>query len=163
MKSALVKIMVVSLLTLPTNSFAAKHSHKKSHITHTFYTKHSKKPAVIQTAKSKSTKGFTTKAVNSGLDGVASWYGPHFHGHKTASGERFNQNALTAAHKSIAMGSTVRVTNVKNHKSVVVTINDYGPHVRGRIIDLSKRAAANIDLKGVGMVHLEVLKKVDKS
>lgn len=89
--------------------------------------------------------------------GGASWYGPGFHGRKTANGERFNQNALTAAHKTLKFGSKVRVTY--KGRSVVVRINDAGPYVGGRVIDLSKAAAASIGLIGAGhgRVTLEVI------
>jgi rare lipoprotein A len=82
--------------------------------------------------------------------GRASWYGRAFHGRKTASGERYNMNAMTAAHRTLPLASWVRVTNQTNNKSVVVKINDRGPYVRGRIIDLSSAAAAALDMRGVG-------------
>jgi len=93
------------------------------------------------------------------MRGVASWYGPGFHGRTTANGERFNQNALTAAHRSLPFGTRVRVTNARNGRSVVVRINDRGPFTGGRIIDLAAGAAQSIGLKssGVGTVTLEVL------
>lgn len=84
----------------------------------------------------------------------ASWYGPGFHGRKTASGETFNQNAMTAAHKTRRLGSTVKVTNVATGKSVVVKINDRGPFIKGRGIDLSKAAARAIGIDGVGRVRI---------
>ena len=83
--------------------------------------------------------------------GKASWYGPGFHGKKTASGQRFNQNAMTAAHKTLPLGSVVRVTNRATGKSIEVTINDRGPFVKGRIIDLSAAAAAKLGTKGSGV------------
>ncbi len=70
----------------------------------------------------------------------ASWYGPGFHGKRTASGAIYNMHALTAAHKTLPFGSKVRVTNLRNNKSVHVTINDRGPFKPGRIIDISKKA-----------------------
>lgn len=73
--------------------------------------------------------------------GVASWYGPGFHGRLTANGERFNQNELTAAHKTLPFGTRVLVENPRTGKQVVVRINDRGPFVKGRVIDLSKAAA----------------------
>jgi rare lipoprotein A len=76
--------------------------------------------------------------------GRASWYGPGFNGRSTANGERFNQGALTAAHKSLPFGTKVRVVNKKNGKSLVVRINDRGPFIKGRIIDLSKGAAQKL-------------------
>jgi rare lipoprotein A len=93
------------------------------------------------------------------LSGVASWYGPGFHGRTTANGERYNMNELTAAHKSLKFGTKVRVTNEKNGKSVVVRINDRGPYIGSRIIDLSKQAAQAIDMIGPGTatVTVEVL------
>jgi rare lipoprotein A len=97
------------------------------------------------------------QAANKG--GKASWYGPGFHGKRTANGERFNQNDLTAAHRSLPFGTKVKVTNVHNGRSVVVRINDRGPFSRGRIIDLSKAAARLIGLfqSGTAPVILEVL------
>jgi rare lipoprotein A len=91
--------------------------------------------------------------------GGASWYGPGFHGKKTASGEQFNQNAMTAAHKSLPLGSVVKVTNQRTGKSIQVTINDRGPFVKGRIIDLSKAAAAKLgtEQSGVGSVCIAKL------
>src|SRR3954452_10170767 len=86
--------------------------------------------------------------------GVASWYGPGFHGKRTANGERFNNRALTAAHKSLPLGPQVRVTNESTDKSLVVRINDHGPYARGRVIDLSKTAAEAVGISGVGQVML---------
>jgi rare lipoprotein A len=82
--------------------------------------------------------------------GGASWYGPGFHGKKAASGQRFDQNAMTAAHKSLPFGTVVRVTDQRTGKSVKVTINDRGPFHRNRIIDLSKAAAAKLGIKNAG-------------
>jgi peptidoglycan lytic transglycosylase len=92
---------------------------------------------------------------------TASWYGPHFHGHRTSSGERFNQNRLTAASRTLPMESMVRVTNLANGKSVVVRINDRGPYVGGRAIDLSRAAARRIGLtrKGTGAVRIALLRR----
>jgi len=91
--------------------------------------------------------------------GVASWYGPGFHGRPTASGEIFDQQQLTAAHPSLPLGSRARVTSLTNHRSVEVRINDRGPFVGGRIVDLSYGAACRIDMIGPGVmpVRLEVL------
>jgi rare lipoprotein A len=89
--------------------------------------------------------------------GKASWYGPGFHGRTTANGERFNQGAMTAAHKSMRFGTKLRVTNKSNGKSVVVRINDRGPYVKGRMLDLSKGAATKIGMikSGSGAVCIE--------
>ncbi len=90
---------------------------------------------------------------------VASWYGGKFHGRLTASGEKFNKNELTAAHRTLTFGSKVKVTNKRTGKSTVVCINDRGPHVKGRTIDLSQGAAKAIGMKGLAQVTLEVLHK----
>jgi rare lipoprotein A len=82
--------------------------------------------------------------------GRASWYGPGFHGKRTASGERFDMNALTAAHRTLPFGKRVRVRNLRNGREVVVRINDRGPQVSDRIIDLSRAAAAALDLLQAG-------------
>jgi rare lipoprotein A len=92
-------------------------------------------------------------------EGMASYYGKGFHGRRTASGQRFNQHALTAAHRSLRFGTRVRVTNLRNRKSVVVTINDRGPYAKGRIVDLSRAAARDLGMikSGVARVRLKVL------
>ncbi|WP_233548210.1 septal ring lytic transglycosylase RlpA family protein [Aurantiacibacter zhengii] len=91
--------------------------------------------------------------------GVASYYGRRFHGRPTASGEAFDMNDLTAAHKTLPFGSRVRVTNPRNGASVVVRVNDRGPFTRGRDIDLSRAAAEQIGIvrSGHGRVELELL------
>jgi rare lipoprotein A len=86
--------------------------------------------------------------------GKASWYGPGFQGRLTANGERFNTNALTAAHKTLPFGTKVKVTNARTGKSVVVRINDRGPYAHGRVIDLSKASARAIGILGVADVAL---------
>lgn len=92
------------------------------------------------------------------IRGIASWYGGgRWHGRKTASGERFNQHALTAAHKTLPLGTRVHVRNLENNQSVIVTINDRGPYARGRIIDLSKGAANAIHMAGTEKVELTIL------
>lgn len=87
----------------------------------------------------------------------ASWYGPRFHGRKTASGETYDQMAFTAAHKSIRFGTLLKVTNPKSGKSVIVRINDRGPYIPGRHLDLSKAAAFELGTiyKGVAMLKVE--------
>jgi rare lipoprotein A len=91
-------------------------------------------------------------------EGYASWYGE---AQVTASGERFNKHALTAAHRTLPLGTRVRVTNKRNGRSVIVRINDRGPYGHGRIIDLSEAAARQLDMiaAGVAPVELEVLGK----
>jgi len=88
--------------------------------------------------------------------GKASWYGPGFHGGKTASGERFDQNALTAAHRTLPLPSIVRVTNLDNGKSAIIKINDRGPFAHDRIIDLSRGAAAALGVIKTGTAKVRV-------
>jgi rare lipoprotein A len=94
------------------------------------------------------------------LEGVASYYADDFHGKQAANGERFDMNALTAAHRTFPFGTEVRVTNLANGKLVVVRINDRGPFKEGRLIDLSLRAAKDLDMMGAGTakVRLEVVR-----
>ena len=97
--------------------------------------------------------------------GLASWYGPDFHGRYTSNGEVYNMYAYTAAHKTLPMNTIVKVTNLKNGKSVIVRINDRGPFVKGRIIDLSYAAGKKIglDVLGVAPVKLKVIAFKGKS
>jgi rare lipoprotein A len=88
--------------------------------------------------------------------GVASWYGPGFHGKLTASGEPYNMYEMTCAHKTFPMGTKLRVTSVQNGKSVVVTVNDRGPYVAGREIDLSYAAAKKLEIIGPGTAKVEI-------
>ena len=92
-------------------------------------------------------------------EGVASWYGEPFHGRKTANGEIYDMNELTAAHKTLPMPVYVRVTNLENGRSLVLRVNDRGPFVEGRIIDVSRRAAQLLDfqVKGVARVRVQAV------
>ncbi|MGC9528637.1 MAG: septal ring lytic transglycosylase RlpA family protein [Limnospira sp.] len=107
-------------------------------------------PEIIETA---------TRAISDRVQGWASWYGPGFHGNLTANGERYNQYAMTAAHRHLPFGTEVRVTNMDNGRSVVVRINDRGPFIGGRIIDLSAGAAEVLGMisSGVAPVQVEIL------
>ncbi|HIK27015.1 MAG: septal ring lytic transglycosylase RlpA family protein [Oscillatoriaceae bacterium SKW80] len=100
-----------------------------------------------------------TEPVLLSFNGWASWYGPGFHGNTSASGEIFNQRELTAAHRELPFGTHVRVTNLDNGMSVIVRINDRGPFVHGRIIDLSAAAAESIGMinSGIAPVRIDVL------
>ena len=88
--------------------------------------------------------------------GIASWYGPDFHGKRTSSGETYDMHAMTAAHKTLPIPTRVRVTNLANGKSVIVKVNDRGPFARGRIIDLSYAAAKKLDMIGPGTAEVRV-------
>lgn len=89
--------------------------------------------------------------------GYASWYGSEFHGKKTASGEIYNKNAMTGAHKTLPFGTKVKVTRVDNGKSVIIRINDRGPFRKGFIVDLSEAAAKKLGIKTKALVTLEIL------
>jgi rare lipoprotein A len=88
--------------------------------------------------------------------GTASWYGPGFHGRQTASGEIYDQNAMTAAHRTLPLGTVARVTNTDNGRSVVVLINDRGPYIRGRVIDVSKGVARRLGMIDDGLVKVQI-------
>jgi rare lipoprotein A len=91
---------------------------------------------------------------------IASWYGPKFHGKQTANTEKYNQMALTAAHKTLPFGTMLRVTNPQNGKQVVVRINDRGPYIKGRDLDLSKGAALQLGMIEKGVIKVEIEKLV---
>ena len=105
-------------------------------------------------------KYYPRKNLNYDKKGIASWYGPKFHGKLTANGEIFNQYELTAAHKTLPIPSAVKVTNLKNNKSLIVRINDRGPFVNDRIIDLSYQSAKKLNMlkAGTGFVRVQVLR-----
>ncbi len=88
--------------------------------------------------------------------GMASWYGPNFHGKSTANGETYDQNELTAAHKTFPFNTVVKVTNLENGKSVTVRINDRGPYVGNRIIDVSRAAAEELEMIGPGTAEVRL-------
>ncbi|RDC60233.1 RlpA-like lipoprotein [Alteripontixanthobacter maritimus] len=100
-----------------------------------------------------------TPSPSATMSGHASYYGRKFHGRRTANGERFDMNAMTAAHKTLPFGTKVRVINPANGKEVTVRINDRGPFIRGRTIDLSKAAAKKIGIisRGHGSVEMDIL------
>ena len=108
----------------------------------------------------KKQKRFSTKPVSiKPVIGVASFYSDKFNGKRTASGEKFNNSAMTAAHKTLPFGTHMKVTNMRNKKSVVVRINDRGPHKKGRVIDLTQAAAHKIGFgsHGLAKVKLQIL------
>lgn len=105
-------------------------------------------------------KYYPTKvSINDSFSGIASWYGPNFHNKLTSNGEYYNMYDMTAAHKTLPMNTILRVTNLENNKKIVVRINDRGPFVKSRIIDLSNEAAHRIDMvkKGTAPVRIEVI------
>lgn len=88
--------------------------------------------------------------------GVASWYGPSHHGKRTASGAPFDMNGLTAAHRTLPLGTRIEVENLGNGRKVTVTVNDRGPYVRGRVLDLSRAAAQRLDFKDDGTAPVRI-------
>jgi rare lipoprotein A len=94
--------------------------------------------------------GYTTRK------GLASYYADSYEGKTTANGEIYRQGKITAAHKTLPFGTKVEVTNLSNNKSVVVRINDRGPYISGRIIDLTKAAAREIDMVGAGVAKVKI-------
>jgi len=108
------------------------------------------------TAEGADTGVRTTKKQAAATEGTASFYAGQFHGRKTANGETFNTDQLTAAHPSLPFGTWVKVTNLSNGKDVVVRINDRGPFVKGRIIDLSAGAAKKIGIMQTGIVQVKL-------
>ena len=102
--------------------------------------------------------GIDSPAAASDYDrtGKASWYGKRYHGRTTASGVSYHMNAMTAAHRSLPFGTRVRVTNLANRRSVVLTINDRGPYAGRRIIDVSRRAAEILGMVRAGVVRVRV-------
>jgi rare lipoprotein A len=88
--------------------------------------------------------------------GTASWYGRTHHGRRTASGQIFNMNNFTAAHRSLPFGSKIKVTNIRNGRSVLLTVNDRGPFIRGRIVDVSYRAARELNFVRAGLAQVRI-------
>ena len=98
----------------------------------------------------------TLAKVGDSQKGIASWYGPNFHAKKTSNGETYDMHAMTAAHKTLPMNTMVKVDNLENGKSTIVRINDRGPFISGRIIDLSNKAAHAIKMVGKGTVSVKI-------
>lgn len=157
--------MVIVAFLLPTQTAFANgnvHQIKKAKYQHSQQVKQKKAKATKKKyskkkyGKKKAVKRQSaTRAVIRNGGGVASWYGPGFHGRLTASGQRFNQNALTTAHRSLPFGTKLLVTNVNNGKSVEVIVNDRGPFIGNRVLDLSKGAFSRIASTGAGVVKIK--------
>jgi rare lipoprotein A len=116
-------------------------------------------PAKNKRAQAKAVRQANSRETKKVIRGQASWYGPGFHGKKTASGEIFDQGRLTAAHKTLPLGTKAKVTNLENGNSVEVEINDRGPYVGDRVIDLSHAAANALGFveSGLTLVRIELL------
>ncbi|MCL6436599.1 MAG: septal ring lytic transglycosylase RlpA family protein [Leptolyngbyaceae cyanobacterium HOT.MB2.61] len=100
---------------------------------------------------------YGVRSTGEAIAGTASWYGPYFHGQLTATGEIFDQNAFTAAHPSLPFGTYLKVTNLLNGKSIIVRINDRGPYIDDRTLDLSREAARYLDSEMQGVVPIEAV------
>ena len=98
----------------------------------------------------------SSESKRSSIKGVASWYGKGFHGRKTASGVRFDQDAMMAAHKTLPFGTILRVTNLSNHRSCYVEVTDRGPYIKGREVDLSRAAARELGFTNAGTAHVSM-------
>ena len=133
---------------------------KKLNLKSTFQAKGDKKHPTMRSYEVNGVRYYPSVVeVGSEYTGISSWYGPDFNGKQTSNGEYYDMYAFTAAHKTFPMHTIVRVTNLDNHKQVTVRVNDRGPFVKNRIIDLSKAAARKIGMtqKGTARVRLEVL------
>ncbi|MBI4458995.1 MAG: septal ring lytic transglycosylase RlpA family protein [Acidobacteria bacterium] len=116
-------------------------------------------PVLREQSLRQSPAGLSRIIRNMSNTGYASWYGGWFHGRRTANGETFDQQKLTAAHPTLPFGTKAKITNLKNERSVIVQINDRGPYKKGRILDLSRAAASQLGIirSGVALVRIEVL------
>ena len=155
MKYSLIILVFLASL-LPSFTYAKEQKHVHHVLVKKSIHKQVKQPVKKTVVHKKHNNQVKTEKKKNHLVGVASWYG-YESGPRTASGEHFNPKKLTAAHRHIDFGTKVKVTNLTNNKSVVVTVNDRGPYVKGRIIDLSKAAAKAIDMKGTGKVSLTIV------
>ena len=159
MKNKLSHITLATLVSVFT-IFSATTAHSEETIPQAVIENNGASKAIDAPSKSGLTEKITTAktpAIKLTKKGIASWYGPGFYGRLTANGERYNDRDLTAAHKTFPFGTKIKVTNLNNGRSVVVRINDRGPYVRGREIDLSSQAARVLDISGIAQVKLEVI------
>lgn len=151
----LVFILIVSCTSVPRYISLSSSSRSHSSRSSRNYRKKSlssknKKPKLIPVTKN------PKLSYRRSWHGTASYYGKKFHGKKTANGETYNMYALTAAHKTLPLGTMVKVTNIANKKSIIVRINDRGPYIQGRIIDLSYAAAKKLDYVGNGTAEVKI-------
>lgn len=121
-----------------------------------------REPAAVPSASGPQTAPIPASREENGTEtGLASWYGPGFHRRKTASGERFDMFAMTAAHRTLAFGTLICVRSQITGRTVVVRVNDRGPRARNRVVDLSRAAAIELGLHGLGLKPVEVLPLVE--
>lgn len=163
------KLAAISLVTLPlitscTETQLASHVIKRTFNSGVFAQKKTGHFKVGKPYKIKGNWYTPEETYNFSQTGVASWYGPNFHGKATANGETFNRYELTAAHKTLQLPSIVRVTNLENGRSLIVRVNDRGPYSKNRIIDLSDKSADLLGFKsqGTAKVRVDVLEGESK-
>ena len=142
--SIIICLLLVSCSVSPRYSSSSSNSNKK--VTKSYSAK--------KTSKNISKKN--DFKVGDIISGISSWYGPNFHGKLTANGEVYDQYGVTAAHKTMPLGTVVKVTNVDNGKSVILRINDRGPYVGNRILDCSYGAATKLGFKDLGTANVEI-------
>lgn len=148
----MISALLFYLLCVPFSSFANQQTESKS-VPH-------KSSEAVRKKETKNVKKTESKKVYKAVGG-ASFYGKKFHGKKTASGQKFNMHAMTAAHKTLPFNTKVKVKNLKNGKEVIVTIIDRGPSSKGRIIDVSYAAAKKLGMINAGVIKVEVTTKLD--
>lgn len=140
----MLSLVVCSFISNPISTAeAAKHSHSKHH--------HSR-----HTSKHHHYRHHSRHSHRGGNEGMASWYGHQFQGHRTANGERYDMYSMTAAHNSLPLSSYVEVTNLRNNRSVVVRINDRGPFSGNRVMDLSYAAAKELGIHKSGTASIKI-------
>ena len=133
-----------------------------SHLGSTFWSSRSinfrsKRPSKsLSNSKPRYSANSNSKIRNNVITGISSWYGPNFHGKLTANGEVFDQYGVTAAHKTLPLGTVVRVTNLDNDKSIILRINDRGPYVGDRVLDCSYGAAKKLGFMEIGTANVEI-------
>ena len=136
----------------PVRHLTANHQFRHHSVIHV---NKSEKDPVENTQEAEQEESFLPRLARYIKQGIASWYGPKFHGKKTATGEIFDMYALTAAHKTLPIPSYAEVTNLKNNRKVIVRINDRGPFVGNRLLDLSYAAAQKLDMDGLAPVEIK--------
>lgn len=156
----LMLLLIISIFTLGKITKGTKKKSTKKYTT-VNKKKNRKKGSNLSKEVQAELAKYKGKTNNHSLQGIASNYGGRLHGGPTASGERFNQYAMTAAHKTLPMGTRVRVTNLANGKSVEVKINDRGPYIKGRVIDLSRGAFQQIAPLKQGIIKKVIIEVLE--
>ena len=153
------KLVFLTLIGLAMIEFSLGHARQAVAATTAAKTSHAAHSTSAAKHRSKSRAIAHAKPTAPSMDGMAAVYSDHLNGRRTSSGQKFSQKEMTAAHRSLPLGTTVLVTNVANNKSVEVRITDRGPHGAGRVIDLTTTAAAKLEMhkRGSALVKLEII------